>query len=85
MAGSLTPGKRADIILVPTGDLNMMPLSAAVDVAALVVQCGQPANVDTVLVDGRVVKRHRKLVTPMTADMVSPAAQAQARFLERAR
>lgn len=43
--GSLTPGKRADLILVRTSDLNMAPF---VDPYIALVHCAQPANVDTV-------------------------------------
>lgn len=84
VTGSLTPGKRADVVLVRTDDFNMLPLGTATDVAALVVQCGQTENVDTVLVDGRIVKRHRRLVTPDAGKIVPRAAQAQAALLGRA-
>jgi 5-methylthioadenosine/S-adenosylhomocysteine deaminase len=50
LVGSLTPGKRADLILIRTTDLNMAPLG---DPVTAVVRCAQPHNVDTVIVDGR--------------------------------
>jgi 5-methylthioadenosine/S-adenosylhomocysteine deaminase len=56
--GSLTPGKQADITLVNTLDLNLF-LS---EPSAALVQAAHPGNVDTVLVAGRFVKRHRRLV-----------------------
>lgn len=52
-------GKRADIILIRGNDINIAPVA---DVEASVVQSATPANVDTVLVDGRIVKRGGKLV-----------------------
>jgi cytosine/adenosine deaminase-related metal-dependent hydrolase len=52
--GSLKPGKQADIILLRADDLNMFPVH---DPVASVVMQGGVANVDTVLVAGRVVKR----------------------------
>jgi cytosine/adenosine deaminase-related metal-dependent hydrolase len=58
--GSLTPGKRADLILVRTDAINMAPMA---DPARMIVQGAQPANVDTVMVDGRILKRHGKLTT----------------------
>src|SRR5262249_42535977 len=49
--GSLTPDKRADLILVRTTDLNMAPLG---DPVTAIVRSAQPHNVDTVVVDGRI-------------------------------
>ena len=59
VTGSLTPGKRADLILVRTGDLNIAPLA---NIETTIVQSATPANVDTVMVDGRIVKRQGKMV-----------------------
>ncbi|MBT2208791.1 amidohydrolase family protein [Actinomadura sp. NEAU-AAG7] len=52
--GSLTPGKRADVILVRAGDPNLFPVT---DPVAALVTAAHPGNVDTVLVDGVVRKR----------------------------
>jgi cytosine/adenosine deaminase-related metal-dependent hydrolase len=52
--GSLTPGKRADLILVRTGDANMAPIGDPYDA---LVQLARPTNVDTVVVDGRILRR----------------------------
>ena len=57
--GSLTPGKEADIILLRTDLLNVMPMNNAV--GAVVTSMG-PQNVDTVLIAGKVMKRDGKLV-----------------------
>jgi cytosine/adenosine deaminase-related metal-dependent hydrolase len=57
-AGSLTPGKRADVILVRATDSNLWPAS---DVVATLVGCGSGLNVDTVLVDGEFAKRDGQL------------------------
>jgi len=56
--GSLTPGKRADLILVRTDALNMAPFTEPVH---MIVQSAHPVNVDTVVVDGRILKRHGRL------------------------
>jgi cytosine/adenosine deaminase-related metal-dependent hydrolase len=58
--GSLTPGKRADVILLRAGDPNLSPPGP--EIAATLVGCAHRGNVDTVIVDGRVVKRSGKLV-----------------------
>src|SRR5262249_60914177 len=53
--GPLTPGKDADIILLRTDRLNVMPMNNAV--GAVVTSMG-PQNVDTVLIAGKVMKRN---------------------------
>ena len=55
--GSLTPGKRADLILVRTTDINMTPVG---DPYEALVSMGQPSNVDTVIVDGRVLRQRAR-------------------------
>jgi len=57
--GSLAPGKQADLILIATDAIHMVPAS---DAAAAVVLHAQPSDVRTVLVAGRVVKRDGRLV-----------------------
>jgi cytosine/adenosine deaminase-related metal-dependent hydrolase len=59
VTGSLTPGKRADLILIRADDVNIAPLA---NIEATVVQSAMPANVDTVIVDGRLIKRGGKLI-----------------------
>jgi cytosine/adenosine deaminase-related metal-dependent hydrolase len=74
--GSLTPGKRADIILVRTDAINMAPMA---DPIRMIVQAAQPANVDTVMVDGRILKRAGKLTTLNEAKVMRDAADSMAR------
>jgi 5-methylthioadenosine/S-adenosylhomocysteine deaminase len=74
--GSLTPGKRADIILVRTDAINMAPMA---DPARMIVQAAQPANVDTVMVDGRILKHAGKLTTLNEAKVMREAAETIAR------
>jgi cytosine/adenosine deaminase-related metal-dependent hydrolase len=59
--GSLTPGKQADVIVVgPGGDrLNMLGLANPV---GAIVQQANASNVQTVLLDGRPVKRDGQLL-----------------------
>jgi 5-methylthioadenosine/S-adenosylhomocysteine deaminase len=59
VTGSITVGKRADLILIRGNDINIAPVA---DIEASVVQSAMPANVDTVMVDGRIVKRGGRLV-----------------------
>jgi 5-methylthioadenosine/S-adenosylhomocysteine deaminase len=57
--GSLTPGKDADVILLRADDLSVYPFNNPV---GTIVAAGHPGLVDTVLVAGKVVKRHGELV-----------------------
>lgn len=74
--GSLTPGKRADIILVRTTDLNIAPFT---DPVHMIVQSADPANVDTVMIDGRILKRQGKLVGIDVARIVSEGNETAGR------
>ena len=58
--GSLKPGKRADVIMVSAQHFNM---GVFTDPAHILVESAEAENVDTVLVDGRVLKRGGKLTT----------------------
>ena len=80
-SGSLTPGKRADLILVSTRDIN---LAVFTDPAHLVVGAAQPANVDLVMVDGRILKRHGKLVHLDPQVIARDAAAANIALRKRA-
>ncbi|WP_420077349.1 amidohydrolase family protein [Streptomyces sp. JL3001] len=57
--GSLTPGKRADVVAVDATALNVAPVHNA---AAAVTLSADVSNVDTVIVDGVIRKRDGRLV-----------------------
>jgi cytosine/adenosine deaminase-related metal-dependent hydrolase len=79
--GSLKAGKRADLIMVTTRAAN---LGVFGDPAVMLVTAAQPANVDTVMVDGRILKRNGKL-THLNVDRIArEAAQANAALRKRA-
>jgi cytosine/adenosine deaminase-related metal-dependent hydrolase len=79
--GSLKPGKRADLIMVSTRDVN---LGVFGDPAHMIVTAAQPANVDTVVIDGRILKRAGKLTAMNAAQIVKDAAAANAALRKRA-
>lgn len=58
--GSLTPGKRADLITVRTTDPNIFPMGNPWDALVL---CATPQNVDLVVVDGRVMRAGGKFTS----------------------
>jgi 5-methylthioadenosine/S-adenosylhomocysteine deaminase len=69
--GSLTPGKKADVVLIDGRALNMAPI---IDPVAAVTLCADVSNVDTVIVNGAVKKRGGKLL----ADVDKARSQVEA-------
>jgi 5-methylthioadenosine/S-adenosylhomocysteine deaminase len=82
VTGSLTPGKRADLIVVSPAGPNLCVLT---DPVQLLVTAAQPGNVDTVIADGRVLKRGGTLTTLDAERIGSGARQALAGVLTRSR
>ena len=70
--GSLKAGKRADLIMVSTRGVN---LGVFGDPAHMLVTAAEPSNVDTVVVDGRILKRGGRL-TAMNVDQIAQEANA---------
>ena len=79
--GSLKAGKRADLIMVNTREVNMGPFT---EPAHMIVEAAQPANVDTVVVDGRILKRRGKLTSVDVEQMLSEASAALSGVRKRA-
>lgn len=66
--GSLEIGKRADIVLLELDAVHAQPLY---DVYAQLVYALGRDNVDTVIIDGKIVMRERKLQTIREADLLA--------------
>jgi cytosine/adenosine deaminase-related metal-dependent hydrolase len=81
VTGSLVPGKRADLIVVSVDAPNIGVLT---DPARLLVTAAHPGNVDTVLADGRVLKRSGVLTGYDVAEVSRSAREALAGVLSRA-
>jgi cytosine/adenosine deaminase-related metal-dependent hydrolase len=79
--GSLTPGKQADVVVLRGTDLNLQPLN---DVPTALVYGAHRGNVDTVLVAGRVVKRHGRLLDVDVERVVGLANEARDRVYDAA-
>jgi 5-methylthioadenosine/S-adenosylhomocysteine deaminase len=79
--GSLTPGKDADVILLRTDRLNVMPMNNAV---GAVVTSMNTSNVDTVLIGGKVMKRNGQLVGVDFARLVRLGNEARERAYRNA-
>jgi cytosine/adenosine deaminase-related metal-dependent hydrolase len=78
--GTLTPGKAADLVLLRANHVAAGPLNNA---AAAVVIGGTPDLVDTVIVGGRIRKRHGTLLRDDIATIMADAQRSRD-FLARA-
>ncbi len=79
--GSLKPGKRADLIMVSTEQTNM---GVFTDPSHMVVESTQAGNVDTVVVDGRILKRGGKLTALATDQIIGDATASLDAMRKRA-
>jgi 5-methylthioadenosine/S-adenosylhomocysteine deaminase len=79
--GSLTPGKRADVIVIRADSFGMTPLNNPI---GAFVYNAHPGLVDTVLVDGKVVKRAGRLVDVDAARVRRLAIESRDDILRRA-
>lgn len=75
--GSLEAGKRADVAIVRMSGLHATP---AADVISALVYSAQPSDVETVIIDGRLVMRDRELLTIDELETVE-TANAEAKEL----
>ena len=80
--GSLAKGKRADLIMVNARDINMGPFT---DPYHMLVDSAQAWNVDTVMVDGRILKRNGKLTAIDTSVLMTEASKASREVRDRAK
>ena len=62
--GSLTPGKKADIVIIDGGAVNVAPI---IDPVGAVVCAADVSNVKTVIVDGEILKEDFKLKASLAA------------------
>ncbi|MFG2666027.1 amidohydrolase family protein [Streptomyces sp. NPDC048387] len=75
--GSLTPGKRADLLVIDPAALNFAP---RFDWTGQIVFNGRPENIEAVFVDGRPLKLGGRLVDVDTARVVREAEAAATRL-----
>ena len=82
--GTLEPGKRADIVLLNLENIEEPYLDPEVSIVDAVVHRGRSLDVDTVLVDGEVVMRDRKLTKVDKEDLYKEIKAALDRPLQPA-
>jgi cytosine/adenosine deaminase-related metal-dependent hydrolase len=80
--GSITPGKRADLVLVRNTDINVAP---AGDPYEAIVSLAMRANVDTVIVDGRILRRGGSFAAIDHEKIVAEAREAGVGLRNRAK
>ncbi|KAJ5360846.1 hypothetical protein N7517_010037 [Penicillium concentricum] len=59
LIGSIVPGKKADLVMFRCDDIDTVPV---IDPIATVIFHASPKNIDTVIVDGKIVKQNGRLV-----------------------
>jgi cytosine/adenosine deaminase-related metal-dependent hydrolase len=69
--GSVTPGKKADLVIIDGHAVNVAPV---IDPVGAVVCAADVSNVDTVIIGGKILKRDGKLL----ADLRGPLERVNA-------
>lgn len=80
--GTLEPGKRADVIVVNLNSLHSSP--SAADPMSAVVYSAQTSDVQSVMIDGRLVMNDRVLLTLAEDVVLENAAREGSALLKRA-
>ena len=80
--GSLTPGKQADFVLISTAELNVQPVH---DPVATVVMQASLANIDSVMVAGRWMKRSGRLLATGLPEKLNRLRQSGERIMQAMR
>jgi cytosine/adenosine deaminase-related metal-dependent hydrolase len=75
--GSITPGKRADLVFIDTRGLNVFGATPGGDPVHAVVMYAEASDIDSVMVDGHFLKRGGRLLFPEAR-----LTQAKERLLE---
>ncbi len=81
VTGSVTPGKRADLVLLSAGELNDLP---GWDPVEFLLYVAQSASIDTVIADGRVIKRDGLPSMPGPTELSGAIEDRIAELLRRA-
>ncbi|HMF57358.1 MAG TPA: 5'-deoxyadenosine deaminase [Pyrinomonadaceae bacterium] len=76
--GSIEEGKRADLLILNTGRPHMTPASS--EIISSIVYSAQPDDVETAVIDGRIVMRERELLTLDEQEIIDEASR-EARLL----
>jgi 5-methylthioadenosine/S-adenosylhomocysteine deaminase len=75
--GSIEEGKRADLILINLDKLHLTPQP---DIVSTIVYSAERSDVETVIIDGKLIMKNRQLLT-MNEDEIKALASQQSRRL----
>lgn len=76
--GSLEPGKKADIIFIKTDKLHLYPEN---DVCTNLVYSANGADIDTVMIDGKIVMQNRKFINSNEKEVIREVKKIAKRLL----
>ncbi len=76
--GSITPGKRADIIMIKTDELNMAPVVN--NPIGSIIYYANASNIDTVMVNGELKKFKGKLVNVDVPNLIEKVVDSRKRL-----
>lgn len=82
VTGTLSPGKRADLIVVRRDALSLQPQA---DPATTILRSVRPADIGLVMVDGAILKQDGRLTRIDRAALANEVADATARMMRDAR
>jgi 5-methylthioadenosine/S-adenosylhomocysteine deaminase len=77
--GSLEVGKRADLQLL---NLNRLHTTPQPDLISTIVYAAEASNVETVIIDGRIVMRHGQLLTLDESQVIEQASREYLRLMK---
>jgi 5-methylthioadenosine/S-adenosylhomocysteine deaminase len=80
--GSLEKGKKADLIIVNQHKSNMIPIHDFSIVPNLVYSC-DGSNVETVMIDGKIVMKNRELLTINEERVLEKAQKSAEEIVDR--
>ncbi len=78
--GAIEPGYMADLILVDVSGLHVQPLHS---ITASLIYATRASDVQTVIVDGKVIMRDRQLLTLNKSEIIDQVNQAMNRLARR--
>ena len=76
--GTLEPGKKADMIFIKTDKLHLYPEN---DVCTNIVYSANGADVDTVIIDGKIVMQNRKFINSKEKEVIREVKKIAKRLL----
>jgi 5-methylthioadenosine/S-adenosylhomocysteine deaminase len=80
ICGTIEVGKRADLVLVDMNTIHNQPVN---DIFSQIVHCVKASDVRTVMVNGEILMRDRKLTRQDEAKLMADARQANRDLMKR--